>query len=212
MALVYWLLVLSEGVYLGPRIVTLLYDCTASKYESIKQFDPFYERLFLGEPLLKALPSNSGAMLLDVACGTSRVARALASTGAWCGTVTGLDRSRAMIVAGQQLPGSKGRIQLVQGDALSLPFPAETFDAVTSLEALEFFPSMEAALREMVRVLKPGGILFITNRKGGARYYMPGHVRKTSEVPSLLENLGLTRVNTLAWQVNYDLVLGRKAL
>ena len=104
------------------------------------------------------------------------------------------------------------RLALVHGDALRLPFGDETFDAVSCLEALEFFPSVEAGLVEVVRVLKPGGALFVTNRKGAARWYMPGRTRTPEELVQRLEILGMERVNTSRWQVDYDLAYARKSL
>ena len=208
--LVYWQLVLAEGVYLGPRFVCRLYDWTARRYESIKRFDPYYERRFLGEPLSLALSHYANPTVLDVASGTGRLARTLLDVGQFRGRLVGLDRARRMLLQGRRLLGDANGVHLVQGDAMSLPFPDSAFEAVACLEALEFFPDMAVALDEMVRVLKPGGVLLITNRKGGARYYMPGHCVPTPEMVRLLESLGLDRVGSSLWQVNYDLAFGRK--
>jgi len=210
--LAYWLLVLTEGAYLGSRVVCKLYDWTAGKYESIKQFDPYHERCFVGQPVAEALSHVSSPIVLDVAAGTSRFARALLDAGPGRGTTIGIDRSRPMLLEGRRFlaPGEKS-VALVQADALKLPFPGNSFNAVVSLEALEFLPSVDVALREMTRVLRPGGVLFITNRKGAARRYMPGHVHRAEEVVALLAELGIANAGISRWQVNYDLVHGRKA-
>src|SRR5512136_3279019 len=76
-ALAYWELVLAEGVHLGPRVVALLYDLVARRYDGIKQFDPAYEEWFIGEPLAQALSPVRHPLVLDVATGTGRLPRTL---------------------------------------------------------------------------------------------------------------------------------------
>ncbi|NPV09934.1 MAG: class I SAM-dependent methyltransferase [Anaerolineae bacterium] len=203
---------LAEGAYLGPRVVCKLYDWTASRYDSIKSFDPFYEQRFVGEPLAIALAGRGQPLVLDVAGGTGRLPRALFPVApSFSGVVVELDRARAMLTQGRRaLAGREMRVAYVQADALWLPFPDSTFDAVVSLEALEFLPDLRVALAEMARVLRPGGLLMITNRKGWARYYMPGRVRPLPEVLGVLRELGLPQAESSVWQVNYDLVCAVK--
>ena len=211
--LLYWLLVLAEGAYLGSRFVCLLYDWTATKYDGIKEFDPFYERRFVGEPLALALSGRQAPRVLDVAAGTGRLPRALLpELPLFGGVVVELDRARRMLLEGQKILGeAAAKSPPVQADALELPFADGVFDAVVSLEALEFLPDLERVLAEMVRVLAPGGLLMITNRKGWARFYMPGRVREVSTVLETLERLGVPNARSSVWQVNYDLVIGMKA-
>lgn len=97
---------------------------------------------------------QSGERVLDVACGTGVLAReVLARTGA-AELVTGLDPSAGMLeVAREFAPGVEWR----QGVAESLPFPDDSFDVVVSQFGLMFFNDRSEALREAVRVLRPGG-------------------------------------------------------
>lgn len=97
-----------------------------------------------------------GEQVLDVACGTGVLAReVLLRTGA-TGFVTGLDPSAGMLeVAKQLLPDVEWR----QGVAESLPFPEASFDVVVSQFGLMFFDDRPEALREALRVLRPGGRL-----------------------------------------------------
>lgn len=211
-AATYWLLVLAEGAYFGTAVVCKLYDWTAHRYESIKQFDPYYERWLLGEPIAQALSHLHQPLVLDVATGTCRFPRALFGAGFAEGYVVGLDRSRPMLLEGARLVArGRERLALLQADALQVPFGDSTFDVVACLEALEFFPNLEAGLTEMVRVLKPGGALFITNRKGAARWYMPGHVRTLTQLARYLDSLGMEQISASRWQLDYDLVHARKA-
>lgn len=99
-----------------------------------------------------------GQDVLDVACGTGVVAKAVADRLAGDGQVIGLDLNPAMLaVAARTRPGIEWR----QGDAERLPFPDEAFDVVTCQAALMFFPSPVAALREMARVTRPLGAVVV---------------------------------------------------
>jgi ubiquinone/menaquinone biosynthesis C-methylase UbiE len=128
------------------------------------------------------------------------------------GRVVGLDPAQKMLgLAADKLAAFRDRAMLVQQTAVPLPFPDAAFDAVTCLESLEFFPSDKAALREMVRVLKPGGLLFVTRRQGRDARLFFNHYRSQEEFETLLTDLGLTAVNSQPWQFDYDQVFGKKA-
>jgi SAM-dependent methyltransferase len=205
-AFAYWQLVVAEGTYLGPRAVVLLYDWTASIYERIKQFDPAHEQWFLGLPLAKALDAIPAPLVLDVGTGTGRLPRALLFQPRFRGRVIGLDLSRRMLAQAARLAKSYAdRLTLIWRDACDLPFPDDTFDAVACLEVLEFTPAPETVLRELVRVLRPGGVLLVTNRVGPDARLLPGRAFPRDNFKALLEGLPLEVVRVLPWQVDYDL-------
>lgn len=211
----YWLFVVTEGVYLGQRMVVWLYDITANKYDGIKQFDAEHERQTIVEPLLDGVVGEGSYWVLDVATGTGRVPALLLKTPNFTGRIVGLDAAGKMLaLASAKLnalsDGKYERTVLVQQVAEFLPFPEDTFSAVTCLEALEFFPSDANALREMVRVLRPGGFLMTTRRRGFEAKLFVGRHRSTEEFEGLLDELSLIEITWNHWQVNYDLVTARK--
>ncbi len=210
-ALLYWLLVITEGLYLGRRFVVWMYDVTAHKYDGIKQYEAQAEELFVVRPLLQKLALLPSPRILDVATGTGRLPWFVLQRPTFHGRVVGLDASQKMLaLAAEKLAGYGERTALVQGTAVPLPFPTEQFDAVTCLESLEFFPSDVDALREMARVLRPGGVLLVTRRRGWEAKTFLGRYRDPAQFVALLESVGFHDVQTLAWQVDYDQVFAAK--
>jgi ubiquinone/menaquinone biosynthesis C-methylase UbiE len=108
--------------------------------------------------LLDTVALAAGARVLDVACGTGIVARLAALEVGPTGRVVGLDTNEAMLTAARaQPPGTGAQVEWRQGDATKLPFADGEFDAVLCQQGLQYFPDRPAALREMKRVLTPGG-------------------------------------------------------
>jgi len=205
-AIAYWQLIIAEGTYLGSRIVTLMYDWSAHLYERIKQYDSGDEQWFLGLPLARALELIPAPLVLDVATGTGRLPRALMRQPAFEGRVIGLDLSRRMLrYAVAETAQFADRLTYVWQDACHLPFDDDTFDAVTCLEAIEFTPDPHAVLVELVRVLRPGGALVVTNRVGRDAQFLPGRAFPRETFARMLDELPLEDVKVRRWQEDYDL-------
>lgn len=205
-----WLLVTTEGVFLGRRVVVWLYDLTAPRYDSIKEFDPDSESAFVIWPLRRRLKRPS-PIVLDVATGTGRLPYFLLQEPSFNGRVIGLDASGKMLAQAQEKLRSYGdRAALVQQSAQDLPFATGSFDGVTSLEALEFLPDDGAALREMIRVLMPGGALLVTRRCGPDARFFLHRDRTREEFEALLGEMGLVDIIIQPWQREYDLVWAAK--
>jgi SAM-dependent methyltransferase len=108
--------------------------------------------------LLKHATPQPGERVLDVACGTGIVARQVAPLVGSGGSVTGLDLRPGMLAVARSRPAPAGAtIKWQEGDASELPASDGAFDLVLSQQGLQFFPDRLAALREMRRVLAPGG-------------------------------------------------------
>ena len=101
------------------------------------------------------LPAGSAARVLDVGCGDGRHIAEAARRGTFA---VGLDYDRAELAKARGRIGGQ-RVDLVVGDATRLPFRDSAFDAVICTETLEHLPDDAGALREMARLVVPGGRL-----------------------------------------------------
>lgn len=202
----YWQLVIAEGVYFGQAVVTFLYDVTATRYNSIKQFDTSVEDRFLGTPLVQALNMNRGALILDIGAGTGRLAHAVLGVPAFQGRVLGVDASMPMLmVAARSLAKHPTRVTLICRDAASLPLEPDSVGVVTCLEMLEFTRSPRQQLEEAFRVIGPGGLLLTTRRRGFDARLLPGKTFAPDQFEQLLASVGFGQIRQQIWQLDYDL-------
>ena len=114
--------------------------------------DPRWRRALVGEARV-----GNGDRVLDVATGTGMVAAELLAR-ADC-TVVAIDQSAAMLSrARSRFAGeSSGRVELLEGEAEQLPFPDGSFDALTFTYLLRYVDDPAATVRELARVVRPGG-------------------------------------------------------
>ena len=109
--------------------------------------------------------------VVDVGCGGGRTVRKLAAI-ATHGNVYGVDHSEASVAVAtstnRQLIAN-GRVEIRLGSVSNLPFPDGMFDLATAVETHYYWPDLPADMRELSRVLKPGGTLIIIAEayKGG---------------------------------------------
>ena len=205
--LAYWHLILAEGAYLGPRVVSLMYDWSARAYERIKKYRPGDEQWFLGLPLARALANIPAPLMLDVATGTGRLPRAVLRQPPFDGRIIALDLSQGMLdEAVRRTAQFSDRLTFIHQGASQLPFQDNRFDAVTCIEALEFMPDPMHVLDELIRVLRPGGVLLVTNRIGPDARFLPGRAFDPDEFEEILQQRVLEQVKTRTWQVDYSLV------
>jgi demethylmenaquinone methyltransferase/2-methoxy-6-polyprenyl-1,4-benzoquinol methylase len=139
--------------------VRALFRAIARRYDLINDLQSLGLHRRWKRRLVGLAQLGPGQHALDVCCGTGDVALALARTGA---EVTGLDFSPEMLaVARRRAQVSNTPVDLVQGDALALPFADATFDAVTISYGLRNLADFAAGVGEMARVLRPGGRLVV---------------------------------------------------
>lgn len=106
------------------------------------------------------LDLHPGERVLDVGSGPGLLAAEMAADVAPSGHVTALDPSESMLAVSARRIGSPTpfpRVSLVGGDAVRLPFRANTFDAAVAVQVYEYVDDITAALAELHRVMRPGG-------------------------------------------------------
>jgi ubiquinone/menaquinone biosynthesis C-methylase UbiE len=207
----YWLVVLTEGAYLGSPAVTFLYDRGATSYDEVKQFDAVDDASRLALPLIRRLRGHRAPLVLDVATGTARLPVSLLRSLEFEGSIVGLDLSMGMLREAARKTARYGeRVSWLCHDAMDLPFGEDSFQAVVCLEALEFMPRPARALEEIARVLRAGGTLLASNRRGLDAFLMPGRAFSKDRLKDLLGGLSFVSVEIEQWQTYYDLVWARK--
>lgn len=167
------------------------------------------------ELLARATP-RSGDRVLDVATGTGAVARQVAPLVGPSGRVVGLDPSPAMLGVAVRLPAPEGAaVAWVEGNGQALPFGDASFDLALCQQGLQFFPDRALGLREMRRVLVPGGRVGImvwqslerqpgyaaldramARHADGARMTAPFALGEPEELTRLLTEAGFSDVAT----------------
>jgi len=134
-----------------PELSRKQLEATAAAYEARlvpALFQPWVE------PMAKAAQLCAGQHVLDVACGTGALTRSLPELVGRTGSVVGLDTNPGMLAVAERIAPN---VDWRQGNVDGLPFENESFDAVLCQFGLMLFPEPIAALREMERVLAPGG-------------------------------------------------------
>jgi ubiquinone/menaquinone biosynthesis C-methylase UbiE len=158
---------------------------------------------------LQYVPVERNATILDVGCGGGRTVQRLAALAPG-GVVHGIDYSAASVAASRATNArdiESGRVQIQLGSVAALPFPDQTFDVVTAVETHYYWPQLPANVREVFRVLKPGGMFALiaeTYRGGrfGALYGVAMRLLRAAylsdaEHRDLLTQAGFTAVSTM---------------
>jgi ubiquinone/menaquinone biosynthesis C-methylase UbiE len=187
--LLYWLH--DKGVNMPePPIATkpMIEQIFNDAAESYDRVGPSIFTQF-GERLVEHMHLAPGMRVLDIATGKGAVLIPAAHRVGPEGQVIGIDLSDAILKEAEHAICVEGltNVKLHKMDAEHLEFPDQSFDAVTCAFALFFFPDMEAALREMYRVCKPGGCLAITYFNKTPPPFSPGF-------PILIQQLMANRV------------------
>ncbi len=165
------------------------------------------------------------ATILDVGCGGGRTVHKLAALAPQ-GKVVGLDCSAASVAVSQETNAKEieaGRVQIERGSVAALPFSDGTFDIVTAVETHYYWPDLPANVREILRVLKPGGTfaLIAETYRGGpfrlvygiAMLLLRAAFLSDAQHRDLLTQAGFTGVVTLHRpRRNWICAMGRRPL
>ena len=139
-----------------PADVSAMFDKVADRYDLLNDtlslgMDRHWRRV-----VARAVGAGPGQLVLDLAAGTGTSSRSFTSAGARC---VACDFSFGMLSVGARRTSAP--LSFVAGDALALPFADRTFDAVTISFGLRNVADTGQALRELLRVTRPGGRLVI---------------------------------------------------
>jgi len=134
--------------------MSVVFDRAATFYDRTRGLPSEAERR-LAEAVLHNTELRSGSRVLEIGVGTGRIALPLARNGY---RYTGVDLSSEMMRALRAKPGQH-RVALVRADATRLPFAEHVFDAVVAVHIFHLIGEWPAAMDEVRRVLRPGGVL-----------------------------------------------------
>lgn len=143
------------------------YDETAGFYD--RRYEDIQRTKY--RTVVKNLPGGK-KRILDLGCGTGMFINELSTRAKF---VVGVDASLEMLKVAK---GRAGKAALVQADADALPFADGSFDAVVSVTLLQNMPDPKATVREVARVLRPGGVAILTVLK---RKYLREELEKWVE-------------------------------
>lgn len=151
--------VIPEGFKSKEEYVHWLFSTIAPKYDLLNTVLSFNRDAYWRRRAVLEAGISQGDTVLDVCCGTGKLARECLKAVKPGGEVTGLDFCEKMLdIAKKSTPPEDNKnIKWVKGDATSIPFDDNTFDAATIGFALRNVPDIKATLNEMKRVVKPGG-------------------------------------------------------
>lgn len=146
------------------------YDAASDRYDD--PANAFWARF--GRRTVERLRLERGASVLDVCCGSGESALAAAEQVGPAGAVLGIDVAERLLALARRKAVDRGlgNVTFRTGDMLDLGRPAPGFDAVVCVFGIFFVEDMAAAIRELWRVVRPGGQLAITT--WGPRFFEPG--------------------------------------
>lgn len=135
-----------------------VFEKISTDYDKMNSVISFNQHKKWRNDIMVRMDVQPGARALDVCCGTADWTVALADRVGESGEVVGLDFSANMLESAKPKVAHYPNISLIQGNAMKLPFPDQSFDYVTIGFGLRNVPDYLTVLKEMHRVLKPGGM------------------------------------------------------
>jgi SAM-dependent methyltransferase len=147
----------------NKRRALAYYNVLSTAYDLM---NPYLYTSSMRSEVINIIAYDQSLQVLDVGCGTGYTTACILRLGS-IGEVVGVDQNQRQLQrATRNLTKEKTRLSLSNGDVENLPFKDESFDAVVSVGAVEYFPDPKRALKEMTRVVKHGGRVVV----GGPEY------------------------------------------
>ncbi len=183
--------------------VQAVFAAIARRYDLLNTVLSFNQDRYWRRFAIRQTGLQVGGKALDVCCGTGMMVLAEAEIVGEHGHVTGLDFSRPMLdVAAERIAKTKygGRIELVEGNAMALPFADNTFDCATIAFGLRNVPDILQTIKEMRRVVRPGGkVVSLELGKPSAPVFKQLYYLYFEHLLPLLGKLGVGREGPYRW-------------
>ena len=148
---------------LGKKVqVTKMFDTISGEYDGLNRVISFGIDIKWRKKVVEIVKATNPDSILDIATGTGDLAINLAETKA--SKIIGLDISSGMLDIGKTKITAKkldDRIEMIIGDSENMPFEDNSFDAITVAFGVRNFETLENGLKDILRVLKPGGTFVI---------------------------------------------------
>jgi len=185
------------------RIFSVAYDI----------LNPYLYTDAMRDELVSQIKIGVDLRVLDVGCGTGYTTSGILSRRDVC-EVVGLDMNPVQLNrAAKNLYSEMAKLSLSRGDAENLPFVDDSFDAVISVGAIEYFPDPEKVLRELARVANPRGNVIVCGPESAwfskfalnRVFYTPS----VKEMDEIFRNAGLVEVKSVLTGVNTFFGTGR---
>ncbi|EPD53176.1 demethylmenaquinone methyltransferase [Paenisporosarcina sp. FSL H8-0542] len=135
-----------------------VFEKISGNYDKMNSVISFQQHIKWREDTMSRMKVEPGSTTLDVCCGTADWTISMGQAVGSSGKAIGLDFSQNMLNVGMEKVKDYPQIELVHGNAMDLPYPDHTFDYVTIGFGLRNVPDYMQVLKEMHRVLKPGGM------------------------------------------------------
>lgn len=142
--------------------VTKMFDTISKDYDGLNRVISFGIDIKWRKRVVEIVKKQQPKTILDIATGTGDLAINLAETSAE--EIVGLDISPGMLEVGKEKVKAKqldNRVKMIIGDSENMPFEDNTFDAITVAFGVRNFETLENGLKDILRVLKPGGTFVI---------------------------------------------------
>ncbi|WP_299387300.1 bifunctional demethylmenaquinone methyltransferase/2-methoxy-6-polyprenyl-1,4-benzoquinol methylase UbiE [uncultured Lacinutrix sp.] len=142
--------------------VTKMFDTISGEYDGLNRVISFGIDIKWRKKVVEIVKATNPETVLDIATGTGDLAINLAETSAT--KIIGLDISSGMLEVGKTKIATKNldhKIEMIIGDSENMPFDDNTFDAITVAFGVRNFETLEKGLKDILRVLKPGGTFVI---------------------------------------------------